>query len=159
MYVSEYMTKEVVTISPDTLVTDAVKIMRMRNIRRLPVVDRGRLVGLVTQDSLRDLGIKDGVISANFRYFLVAKIKVSNVMVKNVITVTPDTTIEDCASLGQQRNIGTLPIVSMGRLVGIITTTDLFRIITQVLGFGKPGVRLHLMGDSKDKPLEKLLKL
>ncbi len=153
MYVSEYMTKEVISISPDTLVTDAMRIMQSHGIRRLPVVQGRKLVGLVTQDTLRELGVKDGIVSANFRYFLVIKTKVVAIMVKNVITVPPDTSIEDCAALGQQRKIGTLPVVDRGRLVGIITTTDLFKILTNVLGFGKRGIRLHLVGGYKDRPL------
>ena len=152
MNVGEYMTTKVITIQPDTMAVVAMKTMRDNRIRRLPVLDRGKLIGLVTQDSLRNLGLKEEIAGANYRWLLVAKTKVSEIMVGGPKTVTPDTTLEECAALGQLLRIGTFPVVDDGRLVGIITTTDLFNILTQVLGFGQPGVRLHLIEGYKDRP-------
>jgi len=131
--------------------------MRIHRIRRLPVVEGGKLLGLVTESHFRELGAKEG--SASYRYYLVSKEKVSHIMIKNVITVSPDTTIEECAALASEHNIGTFPVIEKGRIVGIITSTDLFKILTRVLGFDKSGTRIRIIGDYEDKPLSEVPKL
>lgn len=155
MYVKEYMSPAVVTTEPDALILDAQKLMREHRIRRLPVVDkRGKLVGLITQDRLREVAPSPATsLSVWELNYLLAKMKVKDVMVKGVVTVRPDTTLEAAASLGQGRGIGTLPVVEKGKLVGIITTTDVFRILTQVLGFGEPGTRIHIHNCGRKSPL------
>ncbi|MEE9202163.1 MAG: CBS domain-containing protein [Dehalococcoidia bacterium] len=146
MYVKEYMSPSVVTTEPDALILDAQKLMREHRIRRLPVVDKGgKLVGLITQDRLREVAPSPATsLSVWELNYLLARMKVKDVMVKGVVTVRPNTTLEAAASLGQGRGIGTLPVVEKGKLVGIITTTDVFKILTQVLGFGEPGTRIHI---------------
>jgi acetoin utilization protein AcuB len=148
------MSTSVVTTEPDTLILDAQKLMQEHRIRRLPVVDKGgQLVGLITQDKLREVSASPATsLSVWELNYLLAKMKVKDVMVKDVITVTPDTTIEEAASLGQSRGIGTLPVVDKGKLVGIITTTDVFKILTQVLGFGEPGTRIHIHNCGRKQP-------
>ena len=155
MYVKEYMSSAVVTTEPDALILDAQKLMQEHHIRRLPVVDKGgKLVGLITQDRLREVSPSPVTsLSVWELNYLVAKMKVKDVMVKDVVTVTPDTTIEEATSLGQSRGIGTLPVVDKGKLVGIITATDLFKILTQVLGFGEPGARIHIHNCGRKQPL------
>ncbi|MEK7848982.1 MAG: CBS domain-containing protein [Chloroflexota bacterium] len=155
MYVREYMSTPVVTTEPDSLMLDAQKLMQEHHIRRLPVVDKkGKLVGLVTQDRLREVSPSPATSLSIWELnYLLAKMKVKDAMVKRVITVAPDTTIEEAASLGQNKNIGTLPVVDKGKLVGIITTTDLFKILTQVLGFGQPGTRIHIHKCGRGHPL------
>lgn len=146
MYVREYMSSTVVTTQPDALILDAQKLMQEHRIRRLPVVDKGgKLVGLITQDRLREVSASPATSLSIWELnYLLAKMKVKDVMVKDVTTVAPDATIEEAANLGQGRNIGTLPVLDKGKLVGIITTTDVFKILTQVLGFGEPGTRIHI---------------
>ena len=131
MYVREYMQTKVVTVTPDTPLEEAEKLMNDFNIRRLPVVEDGKLVGLVTKHRLK-------------RLELTGPTKVKQVMVKDPITVTPDTMVVDVALLGQERQIGTFPVVDRGKLVGIMTATDIFNIQAQALGFGKAGLRLHI---------------
>ncbi|MFC1991358.1 CBS domain-containing protein [Chloroflexota bacterium] len=157
MFVREYMVTQLITISPDASFFDAVRLMRINHIRRLPVVKGGKLVGLVTEAHFRELGAKEG--SASYRYYLVSKEILSRIMIKNVITVTPDTTIEECAALASKHNIGTFPVVVKGNIVGIITSTDLFKILTNVLGFNKQGTRIRVIGDYEDKPLSEVPKL
>ena len=145
MYIREYMKSPVITVTSDTLTQDAQKIMQEHDIRRLPVVDKGKLVGLVTQDRIREAGPSPATsLSVWELNYLLSKMKVKDIMVKNVITINPDTTVEETCVVGQKHNIGTLPVVDNGKLVGIVTTTDLYRIITQILGFGKKGTRLHI---------------
>ena len=131
MYVHEYMQTKVVTVTPDTPIEDAEKLMGDFNIRRLPVVEEGRLVGLVTRHHLRRLELSGASM-------------VKQIMVRDLVTVTPDMMITDVAFLGQERKIGTFPVVEHDKLVGILTATDIFNIQAQAMGFGKAGLRLHL---------------
>jgi len=148
MYTSEYMVAPVITITPDTLVHDALWTMHQNNIRRLPVVDNGKLVGLVTRHRVREATPSTPVpLSIWGAHYQLAKMKVRDIMITDVITITPDSTIEEAAILSSEHRIGTLPVVdNNGILVGIITGTDLYRLLTQALGFGQKGVRLHILG-------------
>jgi len=148
MYTREYMTTPVITVTPDTLVHDAIWTMHQDHIRRLPVVDKGKLIGLVTWQRLREATPSTPVpLSIWGAHYQLAKMKVRDVMITDVITITPDATIEEASALSNEHKIGTLPVVdNNGTLVGIITGTDLHRLLTQVLGFGQKGVRLHILG-------------
>ena len=150
MYVREYMVTPAITVTPDTLIDEALKVMHQHNIRRLPVVDRRKLVGLVTRQGLRETTPSVPIpLSIWGTHYQLARMKVRDVMITDIVTVTPDTTIEEATVLVQQRKIGTLPVVDeKGILAGIITGTDLLRLLAQVLGFGKKGVRLHIFGYS-----------
>lgn len=151
MYIREYMKSPVITVTSDTLIHDAQKIMQEHKIRRLPVVDGKKLVGLITQDRLREVEPSLATtLSIWERTYLLAKMKVKEVMTTNVITITPDSTAEEACVLGQKHNIGTLPVINKGKLVGIITTTDLYRQMTDILGFGKKGTRLYIRNCTRD---------
>lgn len=154
MYVKEYMSPSVVTTEPDALILDAQKLMQEHRIRRLVVVDKkGKLVGLITQDKLREVAPSPATsLSVWELNYLLAKMKVKDVMVKDVVTVAPNTSIEEAATLGQSRGIGTFPVIDKGKLVGLITTTDVFKILTQVLGFGEPGTRIHVHNCGRKQP-------
>jgi acetoin utilization protein AcuB len=148
MYVKEYMNTNVITVNSDTLIHDAEKIMREHKIRRLPVVDGGKLVGVITRDKLREVAPSPITPLALWELdYLLAKMKVKDVMEKELFTITPDTTVEQAVSEAQKRGIGTLLVVDKDKpdkLLGIATTTDLYKLTTGILGFGQPGVRLHV---------------
>ena len=148
MYVREYMKSPVITVTPDTLLDDALRTMQQHHIRHLPVVQNGKLVGLVTRNQLREATPSSPIpLSIWGIHYQMAKMKVRDVMLTNVITVSPDNTVEEAAALGTRQGIGTLPVVDdKGNLVGILTRTDLYQLLTQVLGFGQKGVRLHILG-------------
>lgn len=157
MYIGEYMHTNVITVGKHILLSDAQRIMSDNKIRRLPVVDRKyELIGLVTQDRMRET-IKHPGIHIKILDFiaLLSKLKVEDVMVTDVITVTPDTTIEEAVALGQQHRIGTLPVVEGKKLVGICTTTDLYEITAQILGFGKPGARVRVF-NAEELPITEI---
>jgi len=155
MYIRDYMKSPVVTVTSDTLIHDAQKLMQEYDIRRLPVVDKGKLVGLITQDRIREAGPSPATSLSIWEInYLLAKMKVKDIMVKDVITVSPDTPIEEAWVLGHKNNIGTFPVVDKGKLVGIMTTTDLYRQMTHILGFGEKGVRLFLPNCNKDVQLQ-----
>ncbi len=148
MYIREYMTSPVITVTPDTSLDEALSIVRQHNIRRLPVVDNnGKLVGLVTREILRDAPSSISALSTLGMRFQLSRIKVSDVMITDVITVTPDSTIEEATTVALERQIGTLPVVDeKGNLVGMVTNTDLNNLVAQLLGFGQKGARLHIFG-------------
>jgi len=150
MYIREYMVTPVITVTPDTLIDDALRTMHQHHIRRLPVVDNGKLVGLVTRHGLREATPFSAIpLSIWGTHYQLSKMKVRDVMITDVITVTPDTTIEEASALVEKHKIGTLPVIDERKnLVGIITSTDLLRLMAQVLGFGQKGVRLHIFGCS-----------
>ena len=153
MYIKEYMNTNIISVSSDTLVHDAEKIMRDNKIRRLPVVDKGKLVGIITKDKLREVAPSPATsLSVWELNYLLAKLKVKDVMETNLFTVTPDTTVEQTVNEAQKRGIGTMLVVDKDKrdkLVGICTTTDLYKVTTGILGFGQPGVRLHVFEPSK----------
>jgi len=151
MYIREYMVTPVITVTPDTLVDDALRTMYQHHIRRLPVVDEGKLVGLVTRNGLREAAPPSSATPLSIwgTHYQLSKLKVRDVMITDVITVTPDNTIEEAATLVEKHKIGTLPVIDESKnLVGIITSTDLLHLMAQVLGFGQKGVRLHIFGCS-----------
>jgi len=150
MYVREYMVTPVITVTLDTLIDDALRTMHQHHIRRLPVVDNGKLVGLITRHRLREAVPFSAIPLSIWRtHYQLSKMKVRDVMITDVITVTPDTTIEEASALVEKHKIGTLPVIDERKnVVGIITSTDLLRLMAQVLGFGQKGVRLHIFGCS-----------
>ena len=153
MYVKEYMNTNVITVKSNTLLHDAEKIMREHKIRRLPVVDKGKLVGIITRDKLKEVTPSPATSLAIWEVnYLMAKMKVRDAMEKKLFTVTPDTTVEQAASEAQKRGIGTLLVVDKDKpdkLVGIATTTDLYKVTASILGFGQPGTRLHIFEPSR----------
>ncbi|MFC1952367.1 CBS domain-containing protein [Chloroflexota bacterium] len=152
MYIRDYMKTPVITVTKDTLVDDALRIMYEKKVRRLPVIEGGKLVGLVTRRLLSEAVPESPMpLSIWGAHYQLSKMRVQNVMKTDIITITPDTTVEAAATLAEQHKIGTLPVVDKKHnLVGIITGTDLYHLLTQVLGFGKTGVRLHIKAGTKD---------
>jgi len=151
MYIHEYMKSPVITVTGDTLLDDALRVMHDKHIRRLPVVDKGKLVGLVTRNGLREAAPSSAIPLSIWRtHYQLSRMKVRDVMITDVVTVTPDTTVEEAAVLSEKHKVGTLPVVDAGgKLVGIVTGTDLRNIMVQALGLSKKGVRLHIIGDLK----------
>ena len=153
MYIREYMSTDVITVTSDTSIEEAERIMQEKGIRRLPVVDKGKLVGIVTRRTLR--AAKPSVATSLSIWelnYLLAKLKVRDVMERHVFTVTPDDSIEWAVAEAHKRDIGTLVVVDKNerdKVVGIATTTDLYKVVTQILGFGQPGARLHISEPGK----------
>ncbi len=147
MLVGERMTKHPVTVHEDMAVDEALNLMRKEKVRRLPVVDDdGKLVGIVSEkDLLYASPSPVTTLSIYELHYLISKIKVCDVMTKDVITVTEYTPLEEAARIMTDNKIGGLPVVRDGRLVGIITETDLFKIFLELLGAREPGVRLTLL--------------
>ena len=144
MLVRERMSQEPVTITSDVSVTDALRLMRERKIRRLPVLDsHGKLVGIVSdQDLLYASPSPVSSLSVWEMNYLLARLKVEEVMTRKVITVTEDTPLEEAARIMADNKIGGLPVMRDDKLVGIVTETDLFKIFLELLGARQSGVRV-----------------
>lgn len=147
MRVRDLMTKNPITVDSETLVMDAQKIMAENNIRRLPVVDKGKLVGIVTMhDILMASPSPATSLSIYELNYLLAKMKVKEIMKKNPVTVTPDTTFEEALRIGQEKKIGSFPVLENGKLVGITTESDLVRFVIRILGLKEEGSRITIEG-------------
>ncbi|MBX3003710.1 MAG: CBS domain-containing protein [Anaerolineales bacterium] len=126
--VAEWMTTELITVAPGTPLPEAVALMRTNHIRRLPVVDDGRLVGIVTYGDLREASPSDATgLSVHEISYLLNKLGVDKLMTPKPYTVAPDTALTEAARLMLQHKIGALPVVDHGELVGLITESDIFR--------------------------------
>jgi len=144
MRVRHIMSSPVVTIASDTAVLEAAKIMKEKRIERLPVVDAGKLVGIITKDRvLRASPSMATSLSLHEIHYLFAKLTVKEIMQRDVLTVSPDTTVENAVRLAQERRVGSLPVVEDGRVVGILTTNDFFYLVLNpLLGIGEAGSRV-----------------
>lgn len=144
MLVGSRMTPDPITISDDAAIDEALKLMRDRKVRRLPVMDKkGKLVGIVAEKDILYASPSPATsLSIHEIHYLVSRIKVSEIMTKNVITVTDDTPLEEAARVMADNQIGALPVVHDGELRGIITETDLFKVFLELLGARERGVRL-----------------
>lgn len=144
MFVKWRMTPNPIVIDPEVSILDALHIMKENKVRRLPVVAHGKLVGIVTEKDLRESpSLKATSLSIYELNYLLAKTPVKEIMTKNPITVTPDTTIEEAAVIMRDNEISGLPVVEDGKVVGIVTETDIFDMLVKLLGFRK-GTRLTL---------------
>jgi len=143
MIVSKWMSKKVVTIDVNDSMQDAIKRMKQNDIRMLPVVKKGKLVGVVTDRDLKRASASDATtLDVHELLYLVSKIKVQDVMTKNAITVPQNYTIEETAEVLLKHKISGVPVVDQnGQLVGTITQTDLFRVLISLTGVGKGGIQ------------------
>lgn len=128
MKVKHWMTKDPITVDPEALIIDAKKIMKENKIRRLPVVDsKGRVVGMVTYRNIIEASPSSVTsLSMHELNYLYSKIKVKDIMTKNPITVSPEDSNFDIIMLGHKMGIGSFPVVDKGKLVGIVTETEIF---------------------------------
>ena len=159
MYMSDVMTTNVITIPSNTSLAEARRVMEAHHVRRIPVVDRGMLAGIVTRDQLDRIGPSQ-ISSFNIHDLtrLLNKVTVKDVMTKNPITVSPDATVEEGVTLAQEKKIGALLVVDNGRLMGIATTNDFFyKILNPILGIGKTGSRLIVKNCGGTKHIEKII--
>jgi acetoin utilization protein AcuB len=144
MLVRECMTPSPVTVKPDTTVHRALRLMRERKVGRFPVVDdHGKLVGIVSHDDLLSSSPSPATTLAVWEIpELLAKIKVETVMSRQVITVSEDTPLEEAARIMADQKIGGLPVMREKTLSGIITENDLFKVLMELLGGRRAGVRV-----------------
>jgi acetoin utilization protein AcuB len=147
MFVRDRMSSPVTTVTPNTPYQEALRLMRERKFRRLPVVDADqKLVGIVSERDLLHASPSPATsLSVWEMNYLLSKLKVEQLMTSKVVVVSPDTPLEEAARLMVEHRLGGLPVVDPQRqVVGLITETDIFKAFVEMLGTGQPGVRLTL---------------
>jgi acetoin utilization protein AcuB len=147
MFVRDRMTSPAVTVTPDTPLQQALDLMHEHRFRRLPVVDRtGRLVGIVSERDLLYASPPPATLLGGLEFnHLLTELRVEEIMTCDVLTVTPDTFVEEAARLMVENKIGGLPIVDeKNHVVGVITETDVFKAFVELYRAGHSGLYLTL---------------
>lgn len=131
--VSEWMTSPVISISPETPISNAHQMMKEYGIRRLPVVEHNRLIGIVTLGDIREASPSDATTLSIWELnYLWAQLTVERVMTRNVLTITPDASILDAAEIMLNRKVSGLPVLDAHHhLVGILTESDIFKMLVE----------------------------
>jgi acetoin utilization protein AcuB len=146
MLVSNRMTPDPITVTDKTPIDEALRIMRDKRVRRLPVLNgKGKLVGIVAEKDILYASPSPATsLSIHEIHYLVSKLTVGEIMTKKVFTIADDTPLEEAARVMADHRIGALPVMRNDKLVGIITETDIFKALLELLGAREPGVRLTM---------------
>ncbi|MEN6462241.1 MAG: CBS and ACT domain-containing protein [Syntrophomonas sp.] len=147
MKVRDRMTTDVKTVNLDTSVTEAFRLMKDNSVRRLPVMDNDNLVGMITMRDLNQASPSAATtLSIHELNYILAKTKVKDVLPKkqNLVAIGPDNFIETAAKLMRQNLISGLPVMENDKLVGIVTETDLFDALIEILGVNIPHSRIDV---------------
>jgi acetoin utilization protein AcuB len=147
LLVENWMNPKVVTVDADDSMLDATKLLKEHGIRRLPVLEKGKLVGVVTDRDLKRASPSDATsLEAHELLYLIANIKVREIMTRNPITVPYNYTIEEAAEILLQAKISGMPVTDKdGDVIGMITQTDLFKVLISLTGVGKKGVQFAFL--------------
>lgn len=147
MKVRDFMKTDVVSIETKTSIMEAQKIMWKWNINRLPVMTKGKLIGLVTKHMLLEASPSSATSLSVFELnYLLSKMTVDDIMVKDPVTIHPDDPVEAAMWLGKKHGISTFPVVEDGKLLGIITEHDIAGVLSEVLGLESEGARITVKG-------------
>ncbi|QIM45944.1 CBS domain-containing protein [Streptococcus ruminicola] len=158
MAVKDFMTKKVVYVSPDTTVAHAADMMREQGLRRLPVIENDRLVGVVTERTMAEASpSKATTLSIYEMNYLLNKTKIRDIMVRDVVTVSPYASLEDAVYAMMKNQVGILPVVEAGQVFGVITEKDVFKAFLEVSGYGEEGVRVIITADDTVGTLAKIV--
>jgi acetoin utilization protein AcuB len=152
MLVKGWMTSDVMTIDEDTSMMKASQIMKENNIRRLPVMHKGKLVGMVTDRDIKEASpSKATTLDVHELYYLLSELKVKDIMSKNVFTIGPEETVEKAAVKMLEHRISGLPVVNdKGKVVGVITQGDVFKVLVSLTGIYRGGIQFAF--NLEDRP-------
>ena len=160
MLVRKKMNTNVITITQGERATVAKNILKEKNIRHLPVVAGKKLIGLVTSMDIRKAEASPVPSLGNHELnYLLDKITVGEIMTRNVITIFPDISVEEAATLLHDNKIGCLPVMEDGTLVGMLTENDVMEILIDVMGMKEKGSRMEIMVDGKPGALADLTRI
>lgn len=162
MHLRDIMTTDVITISSKANIIDAKKLMESHKLQRIPVVDRGKLVGIITKGSLEKAVPPEpnprDLLEFSYSIASLYRTPIRQIMRRDVVTATPDMTVEEAVALAQAKKVGALVVVEDNQVVGIATTNDFFyKILNRVLGVGESGARLEILGGGEGEPLEVII--
>lgn len=161
MFISDSMTKKLVTVRRDTTIFEARNLMVRHEIRHLPVVSEdGRLIGMVTDRDIRSALPRDCVQQplSGDEMIKYGAVTTEDIMSTELIVVEPTYTLQDALLLFQQNKVGALPVVDdTGKLKGIVSVRDLMRAFINVMGLGEPGSLLGILVDEEVGQLKKIV--
>jgi acetoin utilization protein AcuB len=150
MLVERWMKANPITVGPQDSFRHAMNLIRQRGIRHLPVVEGGRLVGIVTDRDVRQASPSAATsLEIHELHYLLEKIKIRDIMTSEVVTATPEMPIEEAARLMLTHRIGSLPVLRGMALVGIITETDILSAFVEVMGIQAEQTRLELVVEER----------
>jgi len=161
MIVAKRMMRNPVFVDENDSMKKAMDIMKEREIRHLPVMkEREKLVGIVTERDIKQASPSPATaLEIREIYYLLDKVKVKQIMTRRVYTVSSHTSIEEAALIMREKKIGCLPVMDGGKLVGILTETDILDAFLDSLGVHGPGYRVELALPNKTGVLFEVLKL
>jgi acetoin utilization protein AcuB len=151
MFVADWMTKKVITVGADDSVTEVIKLMKEKGIKHIPVLKDEKLKGIVSDRDIKEFTpSKATALDIYELHYLLGRTKVREIMKSKVFTTTPDTPVEEAAMVMHDQNIGSLPVMEQGRLVGIISDRDMYRVLVDITGIRHGGHRIYAM--LEDRP-------
>jgi len=152
MLVKNWMSRNVETVGPDDSMLDAVNRIREHKILMLPVMDGGKLVGVITDRDIKRASASDAsTLEIHELMYLISKIKVRDIMSKKVVTVPEDFTVEETAEVLLENRISGVPVLDReGKITGVITQADIFRVLISITGVEKRGIQFAFL--LEDKP-------
>ena len=160
MRIKDFMSTNVVVVGQDTSIHDARKIMKAHKIRRLPVLKKNKLVGLVTQHMLLEAAPSPATgLSIHELHYLLAKMTVKDIMVKKPYSVSPEMPAEEALQLGQEMGYGGFLVMEDGKLVGIVTESDIVRVMTRVLGVRVKGKRIDIKASKEFGNMKRIMEI
>ncbi|WKZ39060.1 MAG: CBS and ACT domain-containing protein [Anaerolineales bacterium] len=159
MFVGERMSHPVISVTPETPVHDALALFKKEHIRRAPVMKNGKLLGIISESDLLNASPSPVTsLSVWEMNYLMSKVTVKNVMTKKVKTIDVNTPIEEAARVMADSKIGGMPVMRSGKIVGMITETDLFKIFLELMGARTKALRVTALVDEKPGQLAKVTK-
>ncbi len=146
MLVKDRMTVNPVSVNPNTVVSEALRAMRQNNVRRMPVLDRkDRLVGIISEKDLLYASPSPATSLNVYEIgYLLSNLKIKEIMAKDIITVTEDAPLEEAARIMIDNSVSGLPVMQGDKVVGIITETDIFKTLVEMMGGRDAGIRVTL---------------
>lgn len=143
MYVSDWMTKKVFTVEPDDYLSNAFSLMKEKKIKHIPVAKGNKLKGLVSDRDIKEYSPSRATSLDIYElHYLLANTKIKEIMKPKIITTTSDTPVEEAAMMMLDENIGCLPVLNNGNLVGIISDKDIFHALVDITGVRHGGHRI-----------------
>jgi acetoin utilization protein AcuB len=159
MFVGERMSHPVISVSPEAPINEILAMFKKEHIRRAPVMKNGKLMGIISERDLLNASPSSATTLSVWELnYLISKVQVKDVMTKQVITVDKDTPIEEAARIMADQKIGGLPVTSSGKVVGVITETDLFKIFLELMGARQKALRVTATIPERPGELAKVTK-
>lgn len=160
MLVKHWMTKDVISLTPERSMMKAAKLLKDKGISRLPIVDdEGVLVGIISDRDIKEASpSKATTLDMHELYYLLSEIKIKDIMTRKVLTVSIEDTVEKAAVIMDENKIGGVPVVDAeNKCVGVITTTDVFKVLINITGVLHGGIQMGIALSNKAGSLSRVV--